>query len=705
MDGATSSSAVLNITQLGVLSSAISVATNPADLTTPLPSAAGTFTIDLTLGATATGFSSAVSKGELVGGEGFVSIATATNTITVTYTENTTTEDRTGEITITPVLSSGTPTPIVIPFTQIGVPGIALTLADAVNVDFASGRLLIGVDVFGTGASWSVAATTNPSNFLTFPGTVTAGDGTSAAASKGVDGDVLTIVYGGNNGAEREATLTFEALDADGNSFSTPVTQVLTITQAGSPPLILGGVRQTGITPATAHATALPAAAGSSVEFALTLGGGATGFVAEATQGNFFTITKSLGAGNSITVAPELNTNAESREGEITITTEGGSGDPVSEVVSFRQVGTGVGSVSAVSTPNLEETQYVSVAAGNVSFAISLGGSATGWSAVLDPNPSNFLALGATTGNHGDVLVVSHAENTGGTTERTGRLTLTATGGTGAGTAFFDIEQRRLTGPFLVVEEPTDAELGGISVPAAGGNFETRVILHRGAGDFTATESADFITIGEKGGTGQRRTQVIAFTENTGVARTADVTYTSSGGGAAFALDVRFVQLGAAPTLTAATTSTTATDITAIPAAVSGGTGTITGTITLGGGAEGWSAVVEDEGGLFASVLPLAGDLTATTFVATYSANVGVARTAKIILTSTGRTGTQVTQELDFTQLGAAPLITEITAQNTEDGEFPVDFAAATEKLEAESTGTVSATIELGGGADRVFRW
>ena len=77
VDG-TSANVVLNITQLGVVASPITVATTPSDLTDPLSSAGGSFTIDLTLGATATGFSAAVSKGELVGGEGFVSIATAT---------------------------------------------------------------------------------------------------------------------------------------------------------------------------------------------------------------------------------------------------------------------------------------------------------------------------------------------------------------------------------------------------------------------------------------------------------------------------------------------------------------------------------------------------------------------------------------------------------------------------------------------------
>ena len=48
VDG-TSARAVLNITQLGVVMLPITVATNPTDLTDPLPSAGGTFTVALTL--------------------------------------------------------------------------------------------------------------------------------------------------------------------------------------------------------------------------------------------------------------------------------------------------------------------------------------------------------------------------------------------------------------------------------------------------------------------------------------------------------------------------------------------------------------------------------------------------------------------------------------------------------------------------------
>ena len=68
-----------------------------------------------------------------------------------------------------------------------------------------------------------------------------------------------------------------------------------------------------------------------------------------------------------------------------------------------------------------------------------------------------------------------------------------------------------------------------------------------GATDFTATESSDFIEIGTKDGT--NNTQAIDFEENTGVARYANVLFTSSGGGAAFERRVLLLQWGGAPTI------------------------------------------------------------------------------------------------------------------------------------------------------------
>ena len=317
----TSASVVLNLTQLGA--SPITVVTAPTDLTAPIPSIAGTLTIDLDLSASATGWSAAVSKGALIGGEGFVEIdKTASgdpapaNRITVSYMENTTTEDRVGEITITPVLSSGTPTPIVIPFTQFGVPGIALTLASVVDVGHLAGRLVIGVDLLGSGAAntWSVSAkTSNPPGFFPAVGTITGSNGISVpSTSEGNDGDVLTVGYSENDGIAREGTLTFTALRASGTNYRPSITQDITIKQAaGAPTLDIGSIR---LRPATAHATALPASGTTlSVTYGVVIGGGATDWSVEATQGDFFTLTKN-GMNPIFTVRLEENATMRSLE-------------------------------------------------------------------------------------------------------------------------------------------------------------------------------------------------------------------------------------------------------------------------------------------------------------------------------------------------------------------------------------------------------
>ena len=65
--------------------------------------------------------------------------------------------------------------------------------------------------------------------------------------------------------------------------------------------------------------------------------------------------------------------------GAVRVTTIGGSGDDVDSVLFFRQVGTRAGGVSARSTPNLNQVQYVPATAGEILFVVSLSGSATGW--------------------------------------------------------------------------------------------------------------------------------------------------------------------------------------------------------------------------------------------------------------------------------------------------------------------------------------
>ena len=532
----------------------------------------------------------------------------------------------------------------------------------------------------GAGVSWKVEATTNPSGFLAFPGTVTASNGSSAASSAGADGAVLTIVYGQNNGPERDAILTFEAVDGDGNSYTPAATHEITITQLGALPTLL--VRQTGGPDVTALS------ANAEVTYAVTIGGGAESWSASVTRnpGGFLKLDEE---GTGFRVEVDRTTLVDSRIGAVRVTTIGGSGFSADTVLFFRQVGTRAGGVSARSTPNLNQVQYVPATAGEILFVVSLSGSATGWTAALN-SEALFYSLDKSSGRHGDALVVSYAAHTGAD-ERKGTLTLTSTGGTGTGTATFEIEQIRGSGPLLEVLPPVGVDFEAL--PAEGGTILASVELLRGAEDWTTTEQfnpGDFLTIGTKDGT--NATQTLTLEENTGVARLATVLFTSSGGGAAFVHRVLFLQLGATPTLSASVALTSGITNTAVPA-VPTGERTATARIALGGGAERWRAVLEDPDGFFASTTSLRGDRTNNSITITYNVNEGVGRRAKIIFTSTGLTAVQATEELIFVQLGAAPTI-DVSTNVADLTAIP---AAPTG---GGATGTITATITLGGGAE-----
>ena len=189
----------------------------------------------------------------------------------------------------------------------------------------------------------------------------------------------------------------------------------------------------------------------------------------------------------------------------------------------------------------------------------------------------------------------------------------------------------------------------------------------------------------------------LTFEENTGVARYANVVFTSSGGGAAFERRILLLQWGGAPTIDGSLSIVGGNNN--IPASP---TRERTGSVrvgVLGGGAEGWAVNVDDPDGFFASVGPRSGDSQGDVITFTYNVNTGIARNARLILVATGRTAGQASEEFPFEQNAAAPAITEVEISNRVSGGIAEVFDPTTENLAATSTGTVSATITLGGGA------
>ena len=319
-------------------------------------------------------------------------------------------------------------------------------------------------------------------------------------------------------------------------------------------------------------------------------------------------------------------------------------------------------------------------------------GSATGWDAALTTNPGDFLRLSETDGAAGtDVLTIDYAQNTN-LALRTAKVTLTATGGRGTAQDTVLTISQLGTGPNVVVGAPTGEDF--LALPAAGGTIVADVTLTGGATGWSAvaeaSNPANFLTVGTKDVTNGE--QPIAYALNAGVARRGTVTFTTSGGtGAPVVRAIDFRQLGAAPTIDV---STGASDITMIPASPAGGTGTITGTITLGGGAEGWTATKsDDDSDAFISDFTSSGDRDNLTLTITYNANTGVGRTATLTLTTVGGTGVSATADLVLTQLAAA-VATIRVGDVTDDGGATI-MPTGTNYEVSSSAQTLTVPIEL----------
>ena len=241
---------------------------------------------------------------------------------------------------------------------------------------------------------------------------------------------------------------------------------------------------------------------------------------------------------------------------------------------------------------------------------------------------------------------------------------------------------------------PTGERTATATIALGGGAERWRAVLEDPDGFFASTTSLR--------GDRTNNSITITYNVNEGVGRRAKIIFTSTGRTAVQATEeLIFVQLGAAPTIDV---STNVADLTAIPAAPTGGgaTGTITATITLWEEARRvlrWQRATMIAMRLLTRITPADGDRVNNRVTITYKENTGMERNATLTFTTTGGTGTEVKEVLVLRQEAAAPAIAEVMAQNKVGVASAVDFLYATEKLAAASTGTITATITLGGGA------
>ena len=227
---------------------------------------------------------------------------------------------------------------------------------------------------------------------------------------------------------------------------------------------------------------------------------------------------------------------------------------------------------------------------------ITLGGGAESWSSSVISNPGNFLTFPSTTGGTGSGdLLIDYPVNMG--VARTGELEFTTSGGTGpAATVRLTIMQLGAAptitvtpGSFLSLAATSADQLTAVITLGGGAeSWSSSVIMNPG----------NFLTFPSTTGGMGSGNLLIDYPVNMGVARTGELEFTTSGGtGPAATVRLTIMQLGAAPTITV--TPSEYPDVVATPA------GTIIPMIALGGGAEGWSAVLGANPGGFLTLPPI----------------------------------------------------------------------------------------------------
>jgi hypothetical protein len=328
-----------------------------------------------------------------------------TGTIVVAFSLNTSTNPRTGTITVTAPGATGSPK--IVSVVQDGSPEqpILLVTPSTQNVTSPAGTTSFAVSNTGTGTMTYSAAVTTGDDWLTITGGATGGNtGT------------IAVAYTENTSiTPRTGTITVTAPGATGS----PVQ--VTVYQSGiNPQPILT------VTPTNQNVTS-PAGT-TNFAVANTGTGTMTYSAAVTTGGDWLTITGGATGGNTgtIAVAYTENTSITLRTGTITVTAPDATGSPVQVTVS--QAGANPQPILTVTPTN----QNVTSPAGTTNFAVANTGTGTmTYSATVTTGSDWLVITGGATGGNTGTIAIAYTENTS-ITPRTGTITVTAPGATGS---------------------------------------------------------------------------------------------------------------------------------------------------------------------------------------------------------------------------------------------------------------------------------
>ena len=588
---------------------------------------------------------------------------------TFTLSSNDTGSERAAEIVITTEGSLGTAVTETVTITQEESPTLMLSTPTTVGIDYnVTAAQTITFDVGGSATGWDSDTVYSPvgTGFITLtPPMNNAETGTVTVEAKPTE----------NTGAARSVTITFYTTGQLGDS----VTAQVTITQGAAPnsPMLMGLSFRSGDTVRIEHNDSTTV-----TNIGFTAGGNATGWT--ASSDNSF-VTLSSMSGNStdpvmlMATLTGMNRGVE-RSATITISTSGPGTSPATATLTITQGG----AVPVLTFTPMDETiAHSAESATDITF--NVGGGATGWTSSIAYTPDmssggeEFITLTPDNTGRGDVVmtVVSTMNTTG--VERSAVITITTRGGTGdaKGTTVTITQSAEpsVDTPTLVIST-NDTTINHDET----GAFNISFMLGGDARGWQSTLTGDdFITLtpgqDARATAGEVTIMATASVNATGSERTQTITFATTGG----ATDMVIITQRAAPPAAAPTVSISTTDKTI----EANDTLAISVAFMVGGNATGWGSTVT--GDFITLDTAMNTDQTGEiTIQATPTANTGVERVAKIVISTKGP-GDAVSDTLTITQSAGPPIFT-LTSDDAE-----------TIAYDAETASDI--TFEVGGGA------
>ena len=552
--------------------------------------------------------------------------------------------------------------------TQIGAPP-TLTGVILYTVNYDATTVPITFNVGGGATGWrvsSIEADIGGEDFITSP---------NVGYMRNVRGEqMLSFTLEVNGGSRRVSTITLETVGGTGD----PVSVDFSIAQRIAPPPTFMLTSDNVISVGTSATTLT-----DSIEVTFTVGGGALGWTAAVIDGDddtndFVTLSKFSGSAglDTIKVAVSENTGF-SRMDTLEITTMGGSGEPLKNTVVITQGG----APPTLMVSTFEDTT-IHHNATSLAITFMLGGSAVGWSGTV--RGDNFITLSpadadlTTTAREVSVMAVYEANDGLG---RKDTIIFTTTGGV-ADTVV--ITQEAV--PTISVTTPSD---GIISIDY-NAVTDTTITFDVGgsATGWEVSSDQSFVILDTTNGSSGMGLEVMATVmENMDVLRSATITFSTTGQlGDPVTAEVTITQTGApgAPVLgvttpggdtaTVAYTATTDSDSVEIVFTVDNATG--------------WESMISYGAGvdMFVTLTGNPLDTGEVRIKVAVTENDSVARSAKIVLSTTGQTGfSSAKDSLTITQERAPPTLMVSTFEDT--------------TLHHNATEALSITFDLGGGA------